>query len=76
MSAPTILEHGGKCYGVLDDGQHGDRCHCGRPATRHVYFGTGCGNVCGIHARGVLRIKRMSAQPPNLVELPRTRSHR
>jgi hypothetical protein len=46
--------------------QHGERCYCGKPATRHVYYGTGCGNVCGIHARVILRRKRMAPEPPNL----------
>jgi len=67
----TIRDDGARCYGVRDDGQHGGRCYCGRPATRHVYYGTGCGNVCGIHARTILRRKRLAPAPPNLVELER-----
>jgi hypothetical protein len=32
-------------------GSHEDTCYCGRKATRHVSYGSGCGNVCGIHAK-------------------------
>jgi hypothetical protein len=53
----------------LADAQHGELCHCGKPATRHVYYGTGCGNVCGPHANVILRRKDMAPEPPNLVEL-------
>ena len=34
---------------------HGDRCYCGRPATKHVYYVSGCGNVCGIHRNTIER---------------------
>jgi hypothetical protein len=37
---------------------HKTRCYCGRKATRHVSYGSGCGNVCGIHARVIARRKR------------------
>jgi hypothetical protein len=30
---------------------HKKTCYCGRKATRHVSYGTGCANTCGIHAR-------------------------
>jgi hypothetical protein len=69
MSA-TIREDGARCYGTLDDGQHGDRCYCGAPATRHVYYGTGCGHACNLHARRILRKKRLAPEPPYLVSIP------
>jgi hypothetical protein len=68
--AATLRADGARCYhaDAPADGlaQHGERCYCGKPATRHVYYGTGCGNVCGIHARVILRRKRMAPEPPNL----------
>lgn len=70
--AATIRSDGARCYHAdapADDPQHGDRCYCGRPATRHIYYGTGCGNVCGIHARTILKGKRMRLEPPNVVEI-------
>lgn len=36
---------------------HTDRCYCGRRATVHVAYGSGCGNVCGIHANVIERRK-------------------
>jgi hypothetical protein len=69
MCMVTIREDGAMCYGANLDDEHGDTCYCGRPATRHVYYGTGCGNVCGIHARKILRIKHKKPEPPNLIVL-------
>lgn len=36
---------------------HKDTCYCGRKAVKHVSYGSGCGNVCGIHARVIARRK-------------------
>ncbi len=36
---------------------HGDHCYCGRPARWHITYGSGCGNVCGIHRRVIERRK-------------------
>lgn len=68
----AIRADGARCYHAEDPGadpQHGATCYCGRPATRHVYYGTGCGNVCGIHARAILRRKRLRPEAPNMVGL-------
>jgi hypothetical protein len=68
----TTREDGARCFHAdapSEDPQHGPTCYCGRPATRHIYYGTGCGNVCGIHARKILRRKRMRLAAPNLVEI-------
>jgi hypothetical protein len=37
---------------------HGRACHCGQPATRHVSYGSGCGNVCNAHAAAIRLVKR------------------
>jgi hypothetical protein len=36
---------------------HTGTCHCGAPATRHVAYGSGCGNVCGAHAAVIKTVK-------------------
>jgi hypothetical protein len=41
-----------------DQEHHKEICHCGRRATKHVDYDTGCGNVCGIHANVIKRRKR------------------
>ena len=35
--------------------EHTQVCFCGRKATKHVTWPFGCGNVCGIHARSIVR---------------------
>lgn len=53
-----------------DPKQHGTLCYCGRKAKVHISYGTGCANVCGIHARTISRRKGgfvkidKSPQPP------------
>lgn len=63
------LTHGGFCF-TPEDKQHMDTCYCGAPATHHVFYGTGCGNVCRKDGVSVLALKRMKPEPPNLVRLP------
>lgn len=36
---------------------HRATCYCGRPARHHVSYGSGCGNVCGIHMQVCRRRK-------------------
>ena len=45
-------------------GYHGANCFCGRPARWHVSYGSGCGNVCGIHKRSCERVKRVVTATP------------
>jgi hypothetical protein len=33
-------------------------CYCGRLATVHIAYGSGCGNVCDRHATSIKRRKR------------------
>jgi hypothetical protein len=56
MSTP-IRHCGTWGFTTPTDDQHGERCYCGRRATRHVLYGTGCGNVCGYCARKLARRK-------------------
>jgi hypothetical protein len=35
--------------------EHGDRCHCGKPAKWHVRWTFGCCHVCGIHKQRLER---------------------
>lgn len=32
---------------------HRPTCYCGAKATRHIFWGPGCGNVCTKHAKRV-----------------------
>jgi hypothetical protein len=36
---------------------HGGACYCGAVATRHVFYGSGCGHVCDEHAAAIRRVK-------------------
>ena len=47
--------------------QHKATCYCGRLAKKHIAYGTGCGNVCGIHARKIARIKGNACKVGQLV---------
>jgi hypothetical protein len=38
-------------------GTHTGACHCGSPATVHVAYGSGCGNVCRPHAETIKAVK-------------------
>jgi hypothetical protein len=40
-----------------EDDQHGERCYCGRRATVHIHYGSGCGHVCGVHKRSIEKVK-------------------
>lgn len=46
---------------------HTGKCHCGRTATVHVSYGSGCGNVCGIHLRVIERRKGSVTRGPVVV---------
>lgn len=37
---------------------HRAACYCGKKATVHVAYGSGCGNVCDEHAASIKRVKR------------------
>jgi len=65
---PTDDQHTGKCAAG---------CHikgsavgeikwerCNRPAKFHVHYGTGCAQMCGIHARQISRKRRGSEVTP------------
>jgi len=48
--------------------EHSSTCYCGRPATVHVAFGSGCGNVCALHAASIAELKpgtRMTLLEPS-----------
>lgn len=45
------------CYNVKRD--HTNRCYCGNKATYHVFYGSGCGNVCAKHKKKIARMKNI-----------------
>lgn len=47
---------------------HPAECYCGKPATCHVSYGSGCGNVCAKHARSIAKIKGGAATITQLTE--------
>jgi len=36
---------------------HTGTCYCGRPASVHVEYGSGCGNVCAMHLAVLLELR-------------------
>jgi hypothetical protein len=49
---------------------HTSTCHCGDPATKHVAYGSGCGNVCATCAAAIKRVKGAMYSGGELVLLP------
>lgn len=60
------LRHAGSWGDTTPVNNHDDVCYCGRPAKWHIVFGTGCGNVCGIHRRVIERRKGRFARVERL----------
>ena len=46
---------------------HCSACHCRQPATVHVAYGSGCGNVCDEHAAAVRAAKGSLYAEGNLI---------
>ena len=63
LAKVSALEH--RCYGPNGD-DHSDTCYCGKPAVAHVFYGTGCGNVCAKHAQSILKTKRLPGDPSHV----------
>jgi hypothetical protein len=46
---------------------HGRNCWCGKRATCHIAYGSGCDNVCDKHRRSVTKVKRSVTVTPVVV---------